>query len=497
MSTEHQKYSTANQSEVIASYAASRSIEIVRTYADEGKSGLRLDGRDALQRLIADVEHGTADFETILVYDVSRWGRFQDADESAYYEYICKRAGITVQYCAEQFDNDGSPVSTIVKGVKRAMAGEYSRELSTKVFAGQCRLIEMGFRQGGPPGYGFRRALVDEAGRPKGELAPGEHKSIQTDRVVLTKGPDEEVAVIRDIYRRFVEDGISERELADRLNAAGIAAENGRRWTRGIIHQILINEKYVGNNVWNRVSFKLKKKRVRNPPEMWVRSEGVFPAPVDRMLFDAAQTIIRDRCQRLSDDEMLESLAKLRQSEGLLSGIIIDEAEGLPSSSSYRSRFGSLLRAYRLVGYIPRRDYRYIEINRRLRALHPDVLQSVLDELSSRGCAIRVEPETDLVHINSEVTISLVIVRCFQTQGGALRWKLRFDTGLQPDITIAVRMDAGNREPLDYYVLPRIDIASAELKLSDVNGLALDGYRFDILEPFLHSLTPIPMKEVA
>ena len=145
MSTEHQRYSTENQSDVIRQYAAKRGIEIVRTYADAGKSGLRLEGRDALKRLIDDVQHGRADFTTILVYDVSRWGRFQDADESAYYEYICKRAGITVQYCAEQFDNDGSPVSTIVKGVKRAMAGEYSRELSTKVFAGQCRLIELGF----------------------------------------------------------------------------------------------------------------------------------------------------------------------------------------------------------------------------------------------------------------------------------------------------------------------------------------------------------------
>ncbi len=77
-----------------------------------------------------------ADYHAILVYDISRWGRFQDADESAYYEYICRRADIQVQYCAEQFENDGSPVATIVKGVKRAMAGEYSRELSVKVFAG-------------------------------------------------------------------------------------------------------------------------------------------------------------------------------------------------------------------------------------------------------------------------------------------------------------------------------------------------------------------------
>jgi hypothetical protein len=105
--------------------------------------------------------------------------------KSAYYEYICKRAGIGVQYCAEQFENDGSPVSTIFKGVKRAMAGEYSRELSVKVFTGQCRLIELGYRQGGQSGYGLRRRLIDQAGSAKSELTRGEHKSIQTDRVVL------------------------------------------------------------------------------------------------------------------------------------------------------------------------------------------------------------------------------------------------------------------------------------------------------------------------
>src|SRR5688572_17327998 len=173
MSTEHQQYSTLNQNHKIREYAAHRGIEIVRTYADEGKSGLRIDGRLALQRLIRDVQAGTADFTIILVYDVSRWGRFQDADESAYYEYICRRAGIQVAYCAEQFENDGSPVSTIVKGVKRAMAGEYSRELSAKVFIGQCRLIELGFRQGGSAGYGLRRRLIDQDGNAKGDLNRG------------------------------------------------------------------------------------------------------------------------------------------------------------------------------------------------------------------------------------------------------------------------------------------------------------------------------------
>jgi DNA invertase Pin-like site-specific DNA recombinase len=212
MSTDHQQYSTANQSQAIREYAARHGFKIERNYTDSGRSGLNIDDRDALKQLIDDVQSGAANYSTILVYDVSRWGRFQDADESAYYEYICKRAGISVQYCAEQFENDGSPVSTIVKGVKRAMAGEYSRELSVKVFTGQCRLIELGFRQGGPPGYGLRRNLIDQAGAAKSELARGEHKSIQTDRVVLVPGPPEEIHAVRWIYRSFVKDMKSESE---------------------------------------------------------------------------------------------------------------------------------------------------------------------------------------------------------------------------------------------------------------------------------------------
>lgn len=94
MSTEHQKYSTENQAEIIARYAAARGIEIVKTYADEGKSGLNLEGRDSLQRLIHDVTSGQADFSVILAYDVSGWGRFQDADQSAYYEFVCRKAGV-------------------------------------------------------------------------------------------------------------------------------------------------------------------------------------------------------------------------------------------------------------------------------------------------------------------------------------------------------------------------------------------------------------------
>lgn len=497
MSTDHQKYSTENQSDAIQQYAEARGIEIVKTYADAGKSGLKIEGRDALRQLIEDVQSGSADFDLVLVYDVSRWGRFQDADESAYYEYICRRAGIAVEYCAEQFDNDGSPISTIVKGVKRAMAGEYSRELSTKVFAGQGRLIEKGYRQGGPAGFGLRRTLIDEHGVIKGHLGRGEHKSIQTDRVILTPGPEEEVELVRDIYQAFVHQGYSERDIAADLNARGVPTDLGRPWTRGTVHQILINEKYVGDNVWNRRSFKLKKKRVQNDPEMWIRSQDAFAAVVQRELFEAAKTIISARSFRLSDEEMLKSLRDLYQQKGLLSGLVIDECDGMPSSSAYSSRFGSLLRAYNLVGFTPDRDYRYVEINRELRKLHPDILRELLDGLRATGSDAWQDVQTDRVIVNGEFSLSVVVARCIELPTGLLRWNLRFDTSLAPDITVVVRMDSANRAPLDYYLFPRLDMLSEKLRLGKDNALGLDAYRFDGLDLLYDIAAPIPLREAA
>ena len=144
MSTERQDYSLDFQMATNAVYAVEHDLEIVRTYTDAGISGLALTNRDGLKKLLADVLGGSADFTVILVYDVSRWGRFQNPDQAAHYEFMCSEAGVRVAYCAEAFENDGSPTSALLKHLKRAMAAEYSRDLSQKVSRAQRGLLAEG-----------------------------------------------------------------------------------------------------------------------------------------------------------------------------------------------------------------------------------------------------------------------------------------------------------------------------------------------------------------
>lgn len=497
MSTEHQQYSTSNQLDVIREFARQRQWEIVKVFSDDGKSGLKIQGRNSLAEMIAEVTSGQAPYSHILVYDVSRWGRFQDQDEGAHYEFICRNAGLSFHYCAEQFDNDGNPMSTVIKSLKRGMAAEYSRELSTKVFQGACRLIQLGFKQGGAAGYGLRRMLVDHTGRHKGILGMGEHKSIQTDRVILVPGPKEEVSTVRWIYDAFVHEGKSEYAIADLLNRKGLRTDFGRPWTRGTVHEVLTNEKYIGHNVYHRTSFKLKKEHVINPRDKWVRVDNAFEAIIDPNLFFTTQGIILARSRKLSDEEMLGKLKDVWKRHGHISGILIDEAEDLPSSSAFRHRFGSLVSAYKLIGYNPPVDYGFLDENKRMRSLYPDLVSTVIRQLEDSGAMVRVDEKTDLLAVNEEIRVSIVLCRHQFTLSGSSRWLIRLEESLRPDLTIAVRMNVSNDGIRDYYLLPGLDMTWENLRVAEYNGIYLDGYQFETLDCFYQLAHRIDIEEAA
>src|SRR5579863_9001723 len=250
MSTERQEYSLENQSQAIAKYAANHNFAVVQTYSDPATTGVLLRRRKGLQKLIQDVVQKQARYKAILVYDVSRWGRFQDTDESAHYEFMCKSAGVPVHYCAEIFGNDDTLPSMIMKSLKRLMAREYSRELGVKVADGQRRGATLGFRQGGQSGYGLRRLLVSADRSPKQILGRGERKSIATDRITLVRGPAPEVRCVREIYQMFVEKRMTFSEIARVLNRRGTNYIEGSQWNLRAVQTILTHPKYVGTNIY-------------------------------------------------------------------------------------------------------------------------------------------------------------------------------------------------------------------------------------------------------
>jgi DNA invertase Pin-like site-specific DNA recombinase len=342
MSTEHQRYSIDNQATAITQYAQIHGFEVVRTYADEGVSGLSIKNRKGLQQLLADVVGGVADYQAVLVYDVSRWGRFQNPDQSAHYEFLCSEAGVHVEYCAELFPNDGSVTSTILKGLKRVMAAEYSRELSVKIAKARAAQARRGYWVGGPAGYGLRRQMVGPDGRRGAVLEYGEAKALQNHHVILVPGPAAEVLVVRRIYRMFAELGLTRGRICRILNGEGVVNAVGGPWTQTLLAVLLTNRKYVGELVALRSMKRLGSSEVKLDRAHWVHVPGAFEAIVDRKLFNAAQKILAKRPVRMSRAEMIEAARRLHDEHGAINHRIIAAADNLPCASTFRDHFGSM-----------------------------------------------------------------------------------------------------------------------------------------------------------
>jgi hypothetical protein len=129
--------------------------------------------------------------------------------------------------------------------------------------------------------------------------------------------------------------------------------------------------------------------------------------------------------------------------------------------------------------------------------MHPNIVADVIAGIKQAGGSVKQDPATDLLTVNDEFTTSIVVVRCRTTPAGSLRWQIRFDVGLWPDITVAVRMDEPNQSALDYYLLPRIDMTGPRLRLAQDNGISLDAYRFETLEAFFGLAARAGLLEVA
>ncbi|WP_316181402.1 recombinase family protein [Bradyrhizobium sp. SZCCHNRI1009] len=353
MSSENQRYSTQNQQDAIAQYAEHHGYEVIASYVDAGKSGLSLKGRDALKQLLSDALSTSRPFDAVLVFDVSRWGRFQNPDQAAHYEYLCRQAGVRVVYVTEPFGEDVAPITTIVKHLKRVMASEYSRELSARVVRAKRQQAGLGFRQGGSIIYGFRRLLVDRSRNPRQILNAGEAKALDSDKVIVVPGPAEELVVIRRIFRLYVQHHLTFREIAGDLSKSGVKGYGAKPLSIGTIRNIVSNGLCIGQMTYCKTTVTLQSPPLKTPEESWIRFPAFAPI-VPLAQFQKAQEL-RSRCKKgyWSDEKIIKSLESLLAEKGRLSQAVISGQKGGPSADTVVNHFGSLAKAYMLAGYVP------------------------------------------------------------------------------------------------------------------------------------------------
>lgn len=350
MSTEHQRYSIRNQARAISAYAGQHGFSIVKTYTDPGESGLTLRERPGLQALLADVVKPTRNFDRVLVLDVSRWGRFQNLDQGGHYEFICFEAGAPIIYCSEPFDNDGTPMMSLLKQIKRLQAAEYSRELSNKISQAILLQAKVGHKLGGSRRYGFDRILVDEHGQPIQKLLRGQTKALNSQRVVYAIGADDEVKVIRSIFSWYTRDRMSIRAIVMRLNEQHIPAGDRPAWSESMVRRILSDELVLGIYTFNRTTQRLKTKARKNPPEALIKTKVVDPI-IGRAQFESATRRLRIRRHGVPPEENLAAVARLLRSKGFLTCKVIRDCAYTPSPETLVEQFGSIFRVYELVGY--------------------------------------------------------------------------------------------------------------------------------------------------
>jgi DNA invertase Pin-like site-specific DNA recombinase len=459
MSTEHQKYSLDNQVAANKEYAERNGFNVIKSYVDAGKSGLALKHREGLAQLLHDVTAAQQPYRAILVYDVSRWGRFQDTDEAAYYEFLCKRAGVPIYYCAETFANDGSMPSAIFKSLKRMMAGEYSRELSDKVYEGSKRIAQRGFRTGGTEGYGFRRMLVSPVGEMKQELRFGERKSIQEDRVVLVLGPADEVRCVREIFRMLIEEHKMSTAIASELNRAGICYNGIKRkhWYPGAVDRILKNPKYAGIGVYGRSTQKLGTRVRFLPRSTWTTVPGSWKPIIDHETFRTAERVLQSQTANKTDDDLLDELRTVFAQHNRLTQRLVRAALPNRSSGTYARRFESLSEAFARAGYFGAK-LKATKTRRTLCSLRRDLLDEITRLHQGEVVIFRENHRaTPRLRLRNGQLVAVHVCQSHRIKSGELRWRLNLPRGERDcSIILLARLDTNNNGFVDFHVLPTL-----------------------------------------
>ncbi|MBN2559745.1 MAG: recombinase family protein [Phycisphaerae bacterium] len=465
---DRQENSVEIQQDQVRKFAADNGIEIIREFADRGKSGLSAEGRDSFNEMLHEyVVGGKANFELVLVLDVSRWGRFQETDLSAYYTGLCLQHGKQVVFTTIGFPKENDLLHGLHLSIERYRAASYSRELSGKVWKGCAKIAGGGYWAGGSAPYGMCRILLDEKRNPLQVLARGEHKAIHNQRVTLGPGDPAEIEAVRFIFNQLASGGVMPEAIAERLNEMGRPAPGGGQWSRGAVRAILGNEIYAGAMVWNKTSQKMKSRSHHNPASDWIRAEDAFEAVVPRAVFDRARDLLRERDEarlyKYSGPGMVEKLRDLYERYGIVSHKLVAAGKDMPSPATYVHRFRGFDLAYQAI-------FRHAIEARR---------EAILSDI--RRVAADVEQFDDFFVVDNYFSLTIQPAVPIP-RGYEACWVFHPDTRREVDLTIGVPLSCPrDLEVLGYLVFPRV-LCDRGVRIHTATSSATTLYSYSLAE---------------
>jgi len=252
-----------------------------------------------------------------------------------------------------------------------------------------------------------------------------------------------------------------------------------------MIRNILGNEAYIGNSVYNRKSFRLKQVK-RNPPELWIRATGLYEPIVDKSIFQKAQLLLKEQYVRLSDEQLLK---KLREALAL-SVSIMAAMDGMPSAALYAYRFGSLREAFRRIGYVnSERNFNYLDARKQSDSELLRQASVITTRIRALGAAAIFDADAKVMMVEGKVAISLRMARYYVTPRHAPAWLVHRRIVEPASLILAMRLDEQtNREVMDYFLLPLSEMAKERISLTATARSKFARYRCPTADDVLRSV---------
>lgn len=280
--------SIANQRKLLSNYISNRAEfddYEVQEYCDDGHTGTDFK-REGFIRMMDDVKSGL--ITCIIVKDFSRFGR-DYLEVGNYLEFILPSLQVRFISVNDNYDSDKNVGMTggMNVAIKNLIYNMYSTDMSKKT----------------------KSALVTKhkSGKCVSPFAKFGYKKSEEDKSKLVID-EEAAAIVRKIFQLALEGntvtGIAKilneqgvmtvGEYKERHSAFKMGTNNKKRmWESSSIRDIIHDELYIGNMVWNRTSISISngKRKIRNPRSEWKVTPDTHEPIISKEVYDRVQEL--------------------------------------------------------------------------------------------------------------------------------------------------------------------------------------------------------------